>query len=113
MDVVTIAAVMLSLLGLDMGDRSSNPESVECSLEVDGRKAMIDEVVVDVLSMSSFSLLVSLLLVSAVAVPAAAVVADIGKAALHDAVVDVVFVLVVTSSDAIFTSILWGWGWVC
>jgi hypothetical protein len=54
---------------------------------------MIDEVVVDVLSMSSFSLLVPLLLLLAVAVPAAAIVADIGKAALHDAVVDVVLCL--------------------
>lgn len=90
-------------MGLDSGDRSSKPESVECSLEVEGRKATIGA------ELSTSSLPVSLLLLSAVAVPAA----DIGKAALHDAVVDVVVVFAVASSDAIFASIWWAGRWVC
>lgn len=40
-DATTTAAMILYLLGLTNGDRSSKPESVECSLEVEGRKAMI------------------------------------------------------------------------
>lgn len=106
--MTTTAAVILYLLGLDNSDRSSKPESVECSLEVEGRKATIGAV----LSMSSLS--VSLLLLSAVAVPTVAVsAADIDRAALHDAVVDVVVVFAVASSDAIFSSIWWTGKWVC
>lgn len=43
-DATTTAAMILYLLGLTNGDRSSKPESVECSLEVEGRKAMIGAV---------------------------------------------------------------------
>ena len=97
--MTTTAAVILYLLGLDNGDRSSKPESVECSLEVEGRKATIGVV------LSTSSLSVSLLFLSAVAV-AVASAADMGRAALHDTVVvDVVVEFAVASSDVIFASI--------
>jgi len=89
---------MLSLLGLEEGDRSSKPESVECSLEVEGRKA-IDVV----LSLSVWSLPPSRLWFIPLSMSAvAAASATFGKAALHDAAV------VHVVSDAIFTSVWWG-----